>query len=394
MKSPIIKKINYVFIVESHNDLDMIVPLIWKFSTDEYANVIIINTSPGFLSVNDPRIAFILKNPSVKYIEMPKDFKFLDDISGYIYSKMKIGYFHRKYLNSTLGYSQKKFEKIPISKNLTTVVFVSYFLDHKAVKAAFSWANKYNFIKVFNNHGITPFVVDKTKPDTYLIAPEFDICILTKNSAKNFPNLNYQKTKKIYAAPRFSKEWCDRLREVYPKKLIDSKKKIFRPTFMLSKWLEKDDKEMILSAIKKVSEMKDTEITVKPHTRGMVLNEPLPSNVQIVGEEFHSRKIIQESDVIIFTRSSIFLDAIILNKPVIHLSYATNVNLASDALNSCKTYSHQDLVAKLNIIKLSNQIYSSEDRKKCINFYAGENYDNMLNNIHNEIKLSVKKFNK
>ena len=65
---------------------------------------------------------------------------------------------------------------------------------------------------------------------------------------------------------------------------------------------------------------------------------------------------IEESDVIIFTRSSIFLDAIILNKPVIHLSYATSVDLASDALNSCKTYSHQDLVAKLNIIKLSNQI--------------------------------------
>ena len=393
MKSPIIKKINYVFIVESNNDLDMIAPLIWKFSTDEQANVIIINTSPGFLSVNDPRIAFILKNPSVKYIEMPKDFKFLDDISGYIYSKMKIGYFHRKYLYSSLGYSQKKFEKIPISKNLTTVVFVSYFLDHNAVKSAISWANKYNFIKVFNNHGITPFVVNNNSDD-YLKASPFDICILNKNSEKNFPSLNYQKTKKIYAVPRFSKEWCDRLREVYPKKLIDLKKKIFRPTFMLSKWLEKDDKEMILSAIKKVSEMKDTEITIKPHTRGMVLSESLPSNVQIVGEEFHSRKIIQESDVIIFTRSSIFLDAILLNKPVIHLSYATSVDLASDALNSCKTYSHQDLVTKLNMIKLNNQIYSSEDRKKCINFYAGENYDNMLNNIYNEIKLSAKKINK
>ena len=210
MKSPIIKKINYVFIVESNNDLDMIAPLIWKFSTDEQANVIIINTSPGFLSVNDPRIAFILKNPSVKYIEMPKDFKFLDDISGYIYSKMKIGYFHRKYLYSTLGYSQKKFEKIPISKNLTTVVFVSYFLDHNAVKSAISWANKYNFIKVFNNHGITPFVVNNNSDD-YLKASPFDICILNKNSEKNFPSLNYQKTKKIYAVPRFSKEWCDRL---------------------------------------------------------------------------------------------------------------------------------------------------------------------------------------
>jgi len=394
MKSPIIKKTNYVFIVQSNNDLDMTVPLIWKFSTDKSANVIIINTSSGLLSINDPRIVFILKNPSVKYIEMQRDFRFLIDISDFIYSKMKIGYFHKNYLNSLLGYSLKKFEKIPIYKNLPSVVFVSYFENHNIVKNAISWAKKYNFIKVFNNHGITPFVVNKVKPTNYLIAPAFDICILTKNSAKGLPNLNYQKTKQIYAAPRFSKEWCDKLSEIYPKKSIDSKKKKFQVVFMLSKWLEKDDKEIILSAIKKVSEMKDTEIIVKPHTRGMILNEYFPSNIQIVDEESHSRKIIQESDVIIFTRSSIFLDAILLNKPVIHLSYATSVDLASDALNSCKAYSHQDLVTKLNVIKLSNKTYTSEDRKKCINFYAGENYDNMLNNIHHEIKLSVKKFNK
>ena len=33
----------------------------------------------------------------------------------------------------------------------------------------------------------------------------------------------------------------------------------------------KDDKETIISAIKIVSEMEDTEVLVKPHTRGMIL---------------------------------------------------------------------------------------------------------------------------
>ena len=56
---------------------------------------------------------------------------------------------------------------------------------------------------------------------------------------------------------------------------------------MLSKWLEKDDKETIISAIKIVSEMEDTEVLVKPHTRGMVLEESLPSNVKILNNEHH-----------------------------------------------------------------------------------------------------------
>ena len=53
----------------------MIAPIIWKFSKDNYANVFIINTSPGNLSPKDPRIKFILKHSTVKYIEIKKDFK-------------------------------------------------------------------------------------------------------------------------------------------------------------------------------------------------------------------------------------------------------------------------------------------------------------------------------
>ena len=145
------KKINYIFILESNNDLDMTCPIIWKLSTDHSSNVIIVNVSPDLFSKNDPRILFISKSSSVQYLEIFKNFKILDDISRYIYSKLKIGFFHRKFLNSFLKYSIKKFEKIPIINGLPTYVFVSYFLDHNAVVTAIAWAEKYSFIKVFNN---------------------------------------------------------------------------------------------------------------------------------------------------------------------------------------------------------------------------------------------------
>ena len=45
---------------------------------------------------------------------------------------------------------------------------------------------------------------------------------------------------------------------------------------MLSKWKDKDDMKLILSAIRAASEIEDTEIIVKPHTRGMNFNFQCP----------------------------------------------------------------------------------------------------------------------
>lgn len=375
---------NCIFIVESNNDLDMLAPIIWKFSKDIFSKVIIVNTSPDHLSYKDPRILFIMKSHFVQYIEITKNFKIIDDISNYIYSKMKIGFFHRRILISLLGYSERKFEKIPFSKNLPTVLFVSYFKNHNAVKRAISWANKNKFIKVFNNHGITPFKVKKNL-NINVKSPSFDICIFNKNSEKNLPNFNHKEIRKLYVAPRFSHEWSKKLSIIYKKKNNQSKK--FRPVFMLSKWLEKDNKNHVLSAILAASRITNTEVIVKPHTRGMKIDENFPPNILIADEKYHSRKLIQESDVIIFTRSSIFLDAMLLDKPLIHLSYATNVELASDSLNSCKALNQKDLLNKLNKVKLKKRIYSPAERKECINFYAGEDQFKMLDKLISEIKL-------
>ena len=306
---------------------------------------------------------------------------------------MKIGFFHRNFFNSILGYSQKKFDKIQISKDLPTVIFVSYFSGHNAVKSAIMWAEKHKFLKVFNSHGITPFKV-KINSNENIKAPVFDICILNKNSEKNLPYFDKKKTKKIYLAPRFSEEWSSKLLEIYPKKkLKNTKKKKFKIAFILSKWLYKDDKDKILSTIRTTSQIKNTQIIIKPHTRGMVLDEKIPNNVLIADNSYHTRSIIQDSDVIIFTRSSIFLDAILLNKQLIHLSYATNVDLASNALNSCKAFSQEDLIQKLGLIKLGRKIYTQNDRKKCLSTYAGKDNGKMLDNLLREIKAH-KRINK
>ena len=156
---------------------------------------------------------------------------------------------------------------------------------------------------------------------------------------------------------------------------------------MLSKWKDKDDKKLILSAIIAASKIEDVEVIVKPHTRGMNFNFSMPSNILVVDENVHSRQLIEESNVVVFTRSSIFLDAVLLDKPLIHMSYATSVELASNSLNECRVGSQNEFISKLLMIKMKSRNYSSTDRKKCLDFYVGPNYDgNMLNDIINKLK--------
>ena len=156
---------------------------------------------------------------------------------------------------------------------------------------------------------------------------------------------------------------------------------------MLSKWKDKDDMKLILSAIRAASEIQDAEIIVKPHTRGMNFNFSMPSNVLVVDENVHSRQLIEESSVVVFTRSSIFLDAVLLDKPVIHMSYTTSVELTSKSLDECRVYNQNDFISKLLMIKTKGRNYSSTDRKKCLDFYVGSNYDgNLLDDIIKKLK--------
>ena len=378
---------NFIFVVERYNDLDMISPIIWKCSECNNANVVIVNAWPKYLSSSDFRIAFLKKNPSVKYIEIPQTF---NDILRYIFSRLRLNWFHKKFLNSFFSPSQKNFDRIPIDRSLPTMVMVSY-TTHPVAKNAMIWAEKNKFIKVFHEHGVHPFVYfpdEKKVTDPGTTINSFNLYILNnKQSFKNKFNFDDKLVSKIYSSARFSKEWSNKLSEIYPKIKLNLEKNKFKIVFMLSKWKDKDDMKLILSAIRAASEIQDAEIIVKPHTRGMNFNFSMPSNVLVVDENVHSRQLIEESSVVVFTRSSIFLDAVLLDKPVIHMSYTTSVELTSKSLDECRVYNQNDFISKLLMIKTKGRNYSSTDRKKCLDFYVGSNYDgNLLDDIIKKLK--------
>lgn len=377
---------NYVFIIRAYNDLDMISPIIWKASKNKDSNVIIINTSPADISIEDPRIKFIKKNASIKYFEIPK---LLNDFSKKFFSSLKVGWIHRMFFNKILTYSQKHFDEIQINKNLSTGVFMSYLGDN-ATNSAIKWADRNKFFKIFVDHGVNPFFLNKAKNKKNRIS-SFDAFIINnKVSEKKIGNFQKNAIKKIYACPRFSLEWSEKLNKIYSKNSKKNKNGKFKITFMLSKYSDKDNKKEVINAIEAASKLQNVKVQVKPHTRGMLIKNSLPYNVSILGT-IHSRKIIQDSDLIIFTHSSIFLDAILLNKPVIHLTYATNVKLSSNSLDNCKVYNQYDFLNKVAIVKQKGRLYSKSDRKKCLDFFAGKDNGLMLDNIMSKINSKIKK---
>ena len=69
------------------------------------------------------------------------------------------------------------------------------------------------------------------------------------------------------------------------------------------------------------------------------------------------------------------------------MSYTTSVELTSKSLNECRVYNQNDFISKLLMIKIKGRNYSPTDRNKCLDFYAGPNYDgNMLDDIINKLK--------
>ena len=65
------------------------------------------------------------------------------------------------------------------------------------------------------------------------------------------------------------------------------------------------------------------------------------------------------------------------------------MDLSSKALNLCKAQSLQDFISKIRKIKSSGQIYLPEDRKECLNFYAGADDGKMLDNLLNQIRNTL-----
>ncbi len=124
---------------------------------------------------------------------------------------------------------------------------------------------------------------------------------------------------KILGSPRFCAEWQGILPTIAPDGLKLPETKDFKIVFMLPKKDKNAFESEVLRMIETASRIKNVQIAVKLHTRAERFGRVRASNVHFYGSEVQSKTMIDWADLTIFTATSVVVDNIRQDKPVLHL---------------------------------------------------------------------------
>jgi hypothetical protein len=127
---------------------------------------------------------------------------------------------------------------------------------------------------------------------------------------------------KLVGSTRFSNEWIKKLDDVvydkYSLPEVDSRK--LKIVFFLTKPVHNVFEDEVRRTIRFLTGFKDVFLIVKPHTRGMKFDQDnLGVNCIIEDRDIPSGVLTDWSDLILFTATSVVLDALKKDKPVLYL---------------------------------------------------------------------------
>ena len=155
----------------------------------------------------------------------------------------------------------------------------------------------------------------------------------------------------VLGSSRFNKEWNAYLRNIIPKhpmpKISD---KYLKLVWFLSPEKYNVHLEEVSRIIKYLGKFDNIRVMIKPHTRrnSMRFLEALPDNFFLASEKIHSPQLIDWSDVVLFTTTSVIFDALIRDKPIFYLKCAhSNTNMSEDFFNSWEIHCRDDIRDKL-----------------------------------------------
>ena len=117
--------------------------------------------------------------------------------------------------------------------------------------------------------------------------------------------------------------------------------------FMLSKIEYGIHQNNLIELINACANIKDSIVILKPHTRGMTLNSFKNSiNNNIVdGLKIDSSTLIEWSNTVLFTGSSIIFQAMMLSKKTVFLKYCQKYKTVFDNFNEiCIANDHEDVI--------------------------------------------------
>ena len=174
---------------------------------------------------------------------------------------------------------------------------------------------------------------------------------------------------RIFGSSRYCDEWIKKNHQILPKnELPILPEKTFKVVIMLTKPLYNIFVDEVNRNIKYVSAFPNVYVVVKPHTRGESLkNIKFRDNVKVVDNSFHSPNLIEWSDVVFFTASSIVFESLKMDKPTVYMKNTHSNKLLFESLFKSWGIECRDDLRDLmwHFIKnKSYKVYSKQEKKE------------------------------
>ena len=149
----------------------------------------------------------------------------------------------------------------------------------------------------------------------------FDIELLPSLTKRN--SNNSEQEFHVLGSSRFDQQWITKLDFLVPEYKFpnDSKPKLKILWLLAKTKYPITDIQKTLCLIKKISDISCVQLVVKPHPRDVIPNFSETINMTVVGPKTSSSALIRWADLVLFTHTSVVLEALVRDKPIGYLKY-------------------------------------------------------------------------
>ncbi len=391
-----------IFIIRNFNDLDHMVPVIYKYASVHDEPIAVFSQSYTLELESDFRIQFLKQKFSkitVDYLYHAYKPTILHKLSGSLIHHDDF----RKYTKETLKniFQQKQFSEIPRA----VLVFLARQLVIRGFKKVYSrhWVRSlFHYFEtslVVMDHGWSLWLHSELREEAaHLGIPVME----TPHGLQVIMDLGYREAHESYAAatqhrivpfqtiadyffsrdyptalihvlgsPRFCAEWGKVYDQLIPKETIASKggKRRLKVVYMDSSWLHT---EAVQATFARLAELDWIDLKIKPRTRELFTNLDVKDGTFEYVPNTHSNNLIQWADVVIATLSSIVIEVFLQKTMLLFPRYFTDLEMIFESYDACaKAHSCEELEQFLR------QKYEQPDFEP----YPQENVDRMLSDI-------------
>jgi hypothetical protein len=348
----------YLFFIRDFNDIDHIAPIVWKMARNKYP-VAVYCLSPQYDINSDYRLNF-LKNlgVDVDYIYHAdhqnlgmwhRILRFLYFLSFTIERKIQINYGFT--FSPVRNFIQKQTRLIgdrlySFAKNkYYDLQWASNFIQRKSAKAlSFDWVKPKNtVVDVFLTaarmlsvptlslpHGVFVYTNDsvaiKSRPlPTFEKLNRYDYVIVQNELRQRFMINSGLDPKRIsvLGSTRYCNEWIRQNSKILPRIRNLNKKDVkkLKLVFMTTKLRYRVKQDELMKTLDLLAKFDGIEIVIKPHTRSgreSSIYDKLPI---LKKEDTSSVELCEWADAILVIGSSIMVEALIQDKPILYLKY-------------------------------------------------------------------------